>query len=86
MLVGRVLNTEVNMNEIVYIRLLNEGVLVYRPVPAMRVTSDVYVVGGADIYDPEDETWEFPPGAHVVVQKRAIESGGEAVLIATGNA
>ena len=52
-------STEATMKNTVYVRLLGEGVQVYRPVPASQITSDVYVIGGADINDPEDEEWEF---------------------------
>ena len=67
-----------------YVRLLGEGVQVYRPVPALKKASNVYVIGGVDIYDPEDEEWEFLPGTHVVVEKRMLE--GESVLVAIANA
>lgn len=84
MLAARDSSTEGVMENIIYVRLLGEGVQVYRPVPASQITSDVYVIGGADIYDPEDEEWEFPPGTHVVVEARVLE--GEAALVAIDSA
>ena len=68
---------------IVYVRLLGEGTEVYRPVPAQQVSSSIFVLGGEDIYNPEDEEWEFLPGARVWVETKFL-SGGP-VLIATRN-
>jgi hypothetical protein len=73
-------STETAMKNTIYIRLLGEGVQVYRPVPASQISSDVFLIEGADFYDPEDEKWEFLPGTRVVVEKRVLE--GEAVLVA----
>jgi hypothetical protein len=64
----------------VYVRLLNEGVEVYRPVVASRVSTTTYILGGADLCDPEDEEWEFPPGSLVNVQERILN--GDVVLVA----
>lgn len=69
------------MSNNIYIRLLNEGVQVYRPVPASRITSNIYVVEGADIYDLNDEEWEFRPGQRVVVEEQVLH--GDTVLVAT---
>ncbi len=80
MLAALASSTEDTMKNTVYVRLLGEGVQVYRPVPASKVASDVYILGGADIYDPEDEEWEFLPGTRVVTQERVFD--GEAVLVA----
>ncbi|MBZ5856407.1 hypothetical protein [Flavihumibacter profundi] len=64
----------------IYIRLLNEGTIVYRPVPATELEKNVYEVEGLDIYNPEDEIWEFLPGTFVVVEP--IEINGVIVLVA----
>jgi len=76
--------TEAAMESTVYVRLLGEGVHVYRPVPASPIASNIYAIGGYDIYDPEDEEWEFPPGTHVVVEEQILE--GEPVLVAIASA
>ncbi|MBP1152574.1 hypothetical protein [Methylocaldum sp. RMAD-M] len=68
----------------VYVRLLGEGVEVYRPVPASQVESNIYVLGGAEIFDPEDEQWEFPPGEYVVAENKTLD--GEVVLVAISKA
>ncbi len=74
-------STKTVMSNTVYVHLLGEGVQVYRPVPAFQVAPTVYVLGGAEFYDPEDEEWEFLPGARVVVEERIMEEG-DTVLIA----
>jgi hypothetical protein len=66
--------------ETIYVRLLGEGTDVYRPVPAERICASVFVVGGENIRDPEDEEWEFLPGARVYVVTRNLS--GESVLVA----
>lgn len=69
-----------NMKKIIYIQLLNEGTKVYRPVPAREVQSNIYEIGGFEIYDTEDEIWEFTPGTYVLVEEQKLN--GEKVLIA----
>lgn len=64
----------------VYVRLLGEGVEVYRPVPASMVSTSTFVLDGEDIYDPKDEDWEFPPGSLVNVETKILD--GESVLVA----
>ena len=68
------------MERIIYIQLLDEGTKVYRPVPACEIENNIYEVGGFEIYDPEDEVWEFIPGTHVLVEKQNLD--GENVLVA----
>ncbi len=68
------------MEKEIYIQLLGEGTIVYRPVTAIEITKDIYQLKGRDIYNPEDETWEFLPDAYVKVEKRILS--GELVLVA----
>lgn len=68
------------MKETIYIRLLGEGTEVFRPITASKIGNSMYEVGGYDVYDPEDEIWEFPPGTQVIVEEQVRE--GEKVLIA----
>ena len=68
------------MEKKIYIQLLYEGTKVYRPVPAFEVENNIYKVGGFEIYDPEDEVWEFPPGTYVLVERYKLD--GENVLLA----
>ncbi|MDA9970487.1 hypothetical protein N9E56_01490 [Flavobacteriaceae bacterium] len=68
------------MKENVYIKLLGEGTTVYRPVPAIRIKNNIYKLEGEEIYDPDDEEWEFKPGAIVKTESKFLQS--ELVLIA----
>ena len=68
------------MDKIIYIQLLGEGSIAYRPVPAREIKNNIYKVGGVEIYDPEDELWEFPPGTYVLVEKQ--NRGGQNLLVA----
>jgi len=68
------------MKKIIYIQLLNEGSVAYRPASAYEIENDLYKIDGSEVYDPEDEEWEFKPGSYVVVEQRKL--GGELVLVA----
>lgn len=64
------------MNTIIYIQQFEEGTPTYRPVPAIKLyNKNVYILKGEDIYDPEDEVWEFKPGTHVIAEKRKLSDG-----------
>ena len=65
--------------ENIYVRLLDEGTVVYRPVPATKISYNLYKLEGSKIYDP-DENWEFTPNTLVLVEE--INLQGEDVLIA----
>jgi hypothetical protein len=71
--------------ETIYMRLLNEGTEVARPVPAVRIGDLTFVVILTPQYDPELEDWEFPPGSIVKCQ-REMWSGSrgakEEILVA----
>ncbi len=66
----------------VYVQLLDEGTIAYRPVPASKEIEGVCILGGQDIYDEEVETWEFPPGSRVSYEPRKLD--GDIVFVATG--
>jgi len=66
--------------EEIYVKLLNEGTEVYRPVPAKRISESVYLINDSATYDATDETWEYPPGSRVQVTRRALS--GELKLVA----
>lgn len=68
------------MENIIYVQLLEEGTKVYRPVPACKIENNLYEVGGFEIYDPEDEIWEFTPGTCVLVKEQSLD--GKNVLVA----
>lgn len=56
--------------EEVFVRLLDEGTDVWRPVPAVRDPSGGFRLLRADQYDPATETWEYPPGSVVECEVR----------------
>ncbi|HPO40351.1 MAG TPA: hypothetical protein PL067_06480 [Bacteroidales bacterium] len=68
------------MEKKVYVQLLNEGTKVYRPVPAVEINDGIYEIKGFEIYNPDDENWEFPPGSQVLVKEQNLD--GEIVLVA----
>ena len=59
---------------LLYVRLLDEGTDVFRPVWAEPLGSGVYELIAPSDYDPEDEEWEFLPGTHVSVSQRQGET------------
>lgn len=67
---------------IIHVRLLNEGVEVWRPVKARRLGQATYQI--ADDTPPEGETWAFQPGDIVVVEPRSGD--GDEALIAVARA
>jgi hypothetical protein len=64
----------------VFVRLLNEGTTVLRPVKALYHGGNRYVLIRPADYDAMDEQWEFPPGAVVECQLRHVS--GEELLVA----
>jgi hypothetical protein len=67
------------MDEI-YVRLLDEGTEVYRPVRAKHLGSLIYLIDPQSPYNSDDETWEFPPGSRVAVTNKLLS--GEEKLVA----
>jgi hypothetical protein len=71
------------MKKTIYIQLLNEGSIAYRPVSACAIKKNIYKVDGSECYNPEDEEWEFLPGTYVLVEEQNLS--GEKVLVAIKN-
>ena len=69
--------------ETIHVPLLDEGIDVWRPVLARRVSGDSYLILDQD-YDRDVETWEFEPGT--VVKCREEERDGRRILVATAPA
>jgi len=65
----------------VFVRLLGEGTVVYRPSPATRIAEDVYRLERPKDYDPDDETWEFPPGSTVRCERRMLDGSPAMVAV-----
>ena len=66
--------------DIVYVRLLEEGTEVMRPVPAVNISKNVYKLLATDDYDPAFEIWEFTPGNIVRCAEQKL--GSETFLMA----
>lgn len=58
----------------IYVRLLDEGVDVWRPVDAIKVNGDTYQILEQP-YDRETEQWEFGPGDRVVCELIQLQDG-----------
>lgn len=52
--------------EIVYVKLLNEGTDVWRPVKAINIDKNVYEISLDNNYNEDLEEWEFLPGTKVL--------------------
>jgi hypothetical protein len=70
-------------DSVVYVRLLDEGTVVFRPSPAQPLGGGVYRLETPPDYDQEDEIWEFPPGSIVLCEVRQFD--GAKALIAVKN-
>lgn len=64
----------------IFIPLLDEGTQVSRPTQAEVVGEDEYLVLPTPNYDPELETWEFPPGSVVQCELARAREGDEYLL------
>lgn len=69
-----------NERDTIHVALLDEGVDVWRPVEAERLSPDSYLIVEQD-YDRGLERWEFEPGT--VVRCRRQERDGRQILVAT---
>jgi hypothetical protein len=70
--------SEANLTQI-YVRLLDEGTDVWRPIDALALGSDLYRIISPDP-DPNNEVWEYKSGQIVRCTYQTL-SGGE-VLVA----
>jgi hypothetical protein len=65
----------------VFVRLLNEGIDVWRPTTGEVATPSTVRLSATPDYDSDDEQWEFLPGALVECEQRTFQ-GGETALAA----
>lgn len=70
-----------SMDETIYVELFDEGTPVWRPVSASKIDNNIYVLGGQDTYNPDDEHWQFLPGSRVLVEQRKLSKGRVLVAI-----
>lgn len=68
----------------IYVQLLTEGTVIYRPVPAQKINEGFYKLCGHEVYDPEIEDWGFAPGALVITEQRFLDGGVVEVAIGLG--
>lgn len=71
------------MTAVIFVRLPDEPVLVWRQVRAERFTRDLYVIADQP-YDRSVERWEFEPGERVVC--RLVDSSDGPILAASSRA
>ena len=71
------------MSDGIYVRLVNEVIDVWRPVEAVRIDVDVYLIV-PQVYDRAIESWEFGPGDVVRCQLIATDDG--TIIAATSKA
>ena len=62
----------------IYVVLLGEGTEVWRPVEALPIGNDIFLLQGQI---PSGESWQFPPGTQVRC-KEHVFAGGEHGLVA----
>lgn len=62
----------------IHVYLLDEGTDCWRPVSAEHIRDDVYRIVG-EPPDPEDEKWEYLPGAFVRCRQQTL-SGGDCLV------
>ena len=63
--------------KVIYVKLLEEGTDVWRPVFAKQKVGNVFTIEPQEV--PVDEEWEFSPGDSVVVEHRNLS--GELVAV-----
>jgi hypothetical protein len=64
----------------VFVNLLNEGVPTARPAPAEELGEGIYRILATPNYDPDDEEWQFLPGAIVRVREHTFPNGVTGLL------
>jgi hypothetical protein len=60
---------------VIYIQLLDEGTIVYRPTLGEMLKENIFKVLPTEHYDPSDEVWEFPPGTLVRCEYKNLSHG-----------
>ena len=64
-----------NMTNSIYVELIDEGVRVWRPVPAQHISGNIFKILDDESYDPSVETWKFPPGSLVMCAVQHSKEG-----------
>jgi len=58
----------------IYVRLLDEGSTAWRPVVAVQLHNSTYRIT-EQLYDRDDESWEFGPGEAVECEIKSLSNG-----------
>ena len=69
------------MEKIIYVQLLNEGTVVFRPVSSVEIAPKIFKVGGNDIHNSQNEKWEFLPDTIVEVEEKKLEERNVLVAV-----
>ncbi len=69
------------VNYEVYIELLDEGTVVYRPTNASKIRDNIYLLHSMDNYNPDDEIWQFLPGSYVITEQKKLRTGKVLVAV-----
>lgn len=64
----------------VYVKLLDEGVDVWRPVRAIREADGAFRLCRPGWYDPETEIWQFPPNSRVKCKMKVFADGKQGLV------
>ena len=59
---------------VIYVRLTNENVEVWRPINAEHIRANTYRIAEQP-YDHESEIWEFEPGDEVICEQIQSSDG-----------
>lgn len=65
----------------IYVALLDEAIDVWRPVVAEELREGIFRIISENP-DPDNERWEFPPGAVVRCESRQLSDGRFLVAVA----
>jgi len=71
---------DIDTEAVVYVQLLDEGTDVWRPVRATALPDGTFRLLEPDRYDPNVETWEFPPSTKVRCVTRKFTDGDEGLV------
>jgi hypothetical protein len=69
-----------NTETTVYVRLLDEGTDVWRPVQARQLPDGTFMLNEPEHYDPEAEAWEFPPHTRVRCASKRFSDGEQGLV------
>jgi hypothetical protein len=67
---------------VVYVRLLDEGTVVFRPTEAVFVAGGMARLVAPGDYDCDDEHWEFAPDSVVRIETRILHGKEVSVAVA----